>query len=313
MSSKKDSSCTSQVVVPNPLHLWLQNFILDARAANRSDATIEFYLQKLRPFLSFLEAQGVREPSQVQANHLRAFLAHLGESHGSGGVHAYWRAIRAFVRFLMREETIDGNPLAKMRSPKLEQELLDSVPTGTVQALLCTCDDSHIGLRDRAIILTLLDTGLRASEMVSLNIADVDLDDGSIALHKTKSSKGRFVFIGRQARIAIDTYLQVRQDNEPQEPVWLAYHRDGKCARLQYEGLRDIVRRRAKQAHVEAPTLHSFRRSFAITMLRNGADLVSLSRMMGHGSLPVLTRYLKQIKGDLAEVHARHSPVDTLL
>jgi site-specific recombinase XerD len=73
------------------------------------------------------------------------------------------------------------------------------------------------------------------------------------------------------------------------------------------------MRRRAKQAGGKAPTLHSFRRSFAITMLRNGADLVSLGRMMGHGSLPVLTRYLKQIKEDLGEVHAQHSPADTLL
>jgi site-specific recombinase XerD len=84
------------------------------------------------------------------------------------------------------------------------------------------------------------------------------------------------------------------------------------AARLQYEVLRDVVRRRAKQAGVNTLTLHSFGRGFAITMLRNGADLVSLSRMMGHGSLPVLTRHLKQTKEDLGDGHAQLSPADTL-
>jgi integrase/recombinase XerC len=302
-----------QIVTPNQLHIWLRDFILDVRAANRSEATIGFYEGKLKPFLAYLEEQGVTEPAQITPRHLRSFLVHLGESRESGGVHAYWRAMRAFVRFLVREDALDRNPLEKMRSPKLDQDLLDPVPTETVNALLATCDKSDIGLRDKAIIVTLLDTGLRASEMVSLNVADVNLNDGSITLHKTKNRKGRFVFVGRQARKAIAAYLRRRKENEPTQPLWLAYQKDGERTRLQYEGLRDVVRRRAKQAGVEAPTLHSFRRSFAITMLRNGADLVSLSRMMGHGSLPVLTRYLKQIKEDLGEVHAQHSPADTLL
>jgi site-specific recombinase XerD len=295
------------------LESWLRDFLLDARAARRSDATLEFYQQKLHTFLNFSEEQGVIEPEQLSAHHIRLFLDHLGESRNAGGVHAYWRAVRAFVRFLVREEAIDSSPLDKIRSPKVEQELLEPVSTETVSALLCTCDKTNIGLRDRAILLILLDTGLRAGELLALNVGDVDLNEASVAVRKAKSRQGRYVFIGRQARKAVVAYLRTRQEREPHHPLWLAYHRDGNQARLRYDGLRSVIQRRAKQAGVPCPSLHSFRRGFAINMLRNGADLVSLSRMMGHGSLPVLMRYLNQLTDDLRQVHARCSPVDTLL
>ncbi len=133
------------------------------------------------------------------------------------------------------------------------------------------------------------------------------------ACAKPRAAKGAIVFVGRQARKAIAAYLRSRTTQEPAEPLWLAFNKGQAQQRLRYEGLRDIVRRRAEQANIPTPTLHSFRRSFAITMLRSGADLISLSRLMGHGSLPILQRYLKQLKEDLGEVHAQHSPADSLL
>jgi len=160
--------------------------------------------------------------------------------------------------------------------------------------------------------MTLLDTGLRAAEVTALNAADLDLRDGAIIVRHSKSRKPRAVFVGKQARRALSTYLRRRGVPHPDEPLWLAHSSAGEGGRLSYSGLRDIVRRRARRAGVVPPTLHSFRRAFAIMMLRAGADLISLSRMMGHGSLPVLMRYLKQERGDLDRVHAACSPVDRI-
>jgi integrase/recombinase XerC/integrase/recombinase XerD len=302
-----------QIHTPSALHNWVRDFLLDVRAANRTDATIEYYREKLRRFLAFLESQGITQPEAIQARQLRAFLVELSEERTAGGVHAHWRAVRAFVRFLVREEAIADNPLDKVRSPRVDQELLEPAPLATINAMLKTCDKTEMGLRDKALLLTLLDTGLRASELTALNVGDIDLNDGSVAVRRSKGRKGRIVFVGRQASRAIATYLRAREDAAPNAPLWLAYQRNGTCTRLAYDGARDIVRRRAKQAGVDAPSLHSFRRAFALTMLRSGADVVSLSRMMGHGSLPVLQRYLKQVKEDLGEVHRQHSPVDSML
>lgn len=301
-----------QIHTPDPLQNWLRDFALDVRAAGRTEATIEFYREKLGRFLAFLRTHSVTDPAGITPTILRAFLVELSQERTPGGVHAHWRAVRAFVRFLVREEAIERNPLDKVRSPRVDQELLEPVQAETVKALLATCDKSELGLRDKAIILTLLDTGLRSGELVALNCADVDLNDGSVAVRKAKSRKGRIVFIGRQARRAVAAYLRSRNDTGPLSPLWMAHHSDGERVRLSYHGLRDMVMRRAKLAQVQTPSLHSFRRGFALTMLRNGADVMSLSRLMGHGSLPVLQRYLRQVKEDLGAVHERYSPADTL-
>jgi site-specific recombinase XerD len=117
------------------------------------------------------------------------------------------------------------------------------------------------------------------------------------------------VFFGAKSRRELLRYLRHRKGAGPMTPLWAT--RSGK--RLSYAGLRDIMRRRARKAGVAVPTLHSFRRAFALYALRNGADIYSLQRLMGHSDLTVLRRYLKQTEADLQEAHRRAGPVDNLL
>ena len=289
--------------------LCLADFLLDVQAANRAAGTLQFYRQKLEEFLAFLAAQDVNTPQQITPTVVRRFLVSLQLSHTPGGVHAFWRAMRAYMRFLVREEIIERNPLDKVRTPEVDQALLDPVAPETVAALLDTCDATEKGKRDRAIFLTLLDSGLRAGELTALTVADVDHSDGSIMVRKSKSKRGRIVFISALTRRAIRSYLRCRKAVQDNDPLFVAVG----VVPLTYDGLRAIVTRRAKQAGIKPPSLHSFRRAFALAMLRNGADVVSLSRLMGHGSLPVMQRYLKQVKDDLGNVHRQHSPVDSIL
>ena len=104
-------------------------------------------------------------------------------------------------------------------------------------------------------------------------------------------------------------YMRHRQDVGPSTPLWVTV----RGTRLTYSGLRQIVRRRATKAGVPVPSLHSFRRAFALYALRNGADIYSLQRLMGHSDLTVLRRYLKQTEADLQEAHRKAGPVDNLL
>ena len=119
----------------------------------------------------------------------------------------------------------------------------------------------------------------------------------------------RVAFLGRKSRRVLAAYLRKRGDPGPGEPVWAT----SMHTRLTYTGLRDILPRRAKAAGIAAPTLHNFRRAAAILMLRGGADPVSVSRILGHGSLAVTLRYLKQEQADLAQAHDKAGPVDRLL
>lgn len=297
-----------KILQPDALSRDLRDFLLDVEATGRTPSTVRFYRAKLTPFLDYLREQGISQSQEVRPSHVRGLLARLGESHSPGGVHAYFRAVRALFRFLVREGILDGNPVDKVRAPKVDVEPLQPVNLEHPRAMLATCDKGEMGLRDKSIMLTLLDTGLRAGEATALNVGDLDLNDGALMVRRSKNRKPRVVFVGKQTRRALAQYLRARGNPKPDEPLWTTKH----GGRLTYAGLRDIVRRRARRAGVPTPCLHSFRRAFALTMLRNGADVVSLSRMMGHGSLPVLMRYLRQEAQDLGRVHEQHSPVDRL-
>ena len=118
------------------------------------------------------------------------------------------------------------------------------------------------------------------------------------------------MFVGGKARRALASYLRVRADVGDAAPLFATVT----GGRLSHAGLRDIVRRRASKAGISpAPTLHSFRRAFAIACLRNGVDVYSLQRLMGHADLSVLRRYLAQTQEDLRRAHQRAGPVDNML
>ena len=153
----------------------------------------------------------------------------------------------------------------------------------------------------------LLDTGARAREVTQINVQDVDLVSGAITITRGKGSKPRTVFLGKASRKALRAYLRQRKDHHP--ALWV--NDDGD--RLEYGGLRAILRRRAKQAGVDAPSLHAFRRAFAINMLRAGVDVFSLQKLMGHADLQVLRRYLAQSTEDIARAHRTGSPVDNAM
>ncbi len=151
------------------------------------------------------------------------------------------------------------------------------------------------GERNYALLLALLDTGARAMEFLSIDLSDVNQITGSIIIRKGKGSKPRNVFLGQKARKAIRSYLKLRKDNN--SALWI----NDESERLGYEGLRSLLVRLANLAKVEVPTPHDFRRAFAINMWRNGTDIITISRLMGHTSLTVLMRYIKQAGFDLED------------
>lgn len=131
----------------------------------------------------------------------------------------------------------------------------------------------------------------------------LDISGGS------SGGKMRSVFLGSKCKREMTRYLRCRRGSQPGDALWVT----GEGKRLTYSGLREIVRRLSGRAGVDCPSLHSFRRAFALACLRGGMDLISLQRLMGHADLTVLRRYLNQTVDDLALAHQRCGPVDTLL
>lgn len=281
-------------------------FLIDRRARGLTEGTVAYYADELRRWQSYLEGREVHHAQSVTPALLRQYLLHLGKARNPGGLHAAYRAIRAFLRWYEREyEPEDwANPVTRVEAPRVPQQQLDPVPVSHLKAMLSSCRRrTFTGDRDRAMLLALLDTGCRASEFVALDVADVNLSSGAVIIRQGKGRKFRTTFLGAKTRRELVRYLRHREDTGP---LWVTIE----GTRLKYAGLRQIVRRRAVKAGVPVPSLHSFRRAFALTCLRAGMDVYSLQRLMGHSDLSVLRRYLQQTEADLREAHARSGPVD---
>ena len=287
-------------------------FLVDRQARGLSPRTVGFYRDELRYLRAYLDGQGVTDALQVTPNLLRKYLLALGEHRNPGGVHAAYRAIKVFFRWYEAEMEPDDwkNPIHKVKPPKVPVEPLQPISVEELRAMLDTCKrKTFTGDRDRAIILALLDTGCRASEFAALNVGDLNLSTGAVLVREGKGGKFRTVFTGAKARREILRYMKHRNNLRAQDPLWVTKD----ATRLTYAGLRQILRRRAERAGFRAPGLHSLRRAFALACLRNGVDLISLQRLLGHSDLSVIRRYLAQTEGDLQQAHSQGGPVDKLL
>lgn len=285
------------------LNRWLEAFLLDRRAQNAAAGTVKFYTKKLTHFASWCEAQQIATVTQVTPDALRRFMLWLSETgHNPGGQHAVYRAVKAFLLWFERELELEGwkNPIRKVKPPRVQLEPLEPADLNIVKKLLDVCERDKQGERDKAVFYTLLDTGARAAELCALTVADVDAVTGQIEVRCGKGRKSRTVFLGKAARRALRSWLN-RRGNKP-----------GSLFGLEYDGLRSMVARRSKQAKVAQPTLHAFRRAFALNMVRAGVDLYSLQQLMGHADLQVLRRYVKLLPDDLRNAHARGAPADRL-
>jgi integrase/recombinase XerD len=292
---------------------WLEAFLIDRKAAGVATGTLRFYRQKIKLFADYCDAQAIKQIRQVNSTFLRQYLLYLEESgHNAGGRHAAFRLLRAF--FLWYEDEVEpqgwSNPIRKVKAPKVPTEPLEPVSFETVTQMVKVCPhDTFTGDRDAAILLCLLDTGARANEFLSINLDDINQARGDILIRQGKGHKPRTVYIGKQSKRALRRYLNHRKDEST--ALWVTHPRYG-SERLGYDGLRAILTRRAKQAGVEEPSLHDFRRAFALSMLRNGTDIFTLAKLMGHEGISVLQRYLKQTNVDTEEAHRRAGPVDNM-
>lgn len=280
-----------QRIIQADCHIWglIDAFLKDKQVINLRAGTLKFYQHKLRLFRDFCDGQQVTLVSQVDTTLLRDFMLKMSESHNPGGCHAIFRAVRSLLIWYGNEVEPEGwhNPIRKLKPPRLDAHILEPVSLSDISRLICQSSS-----RDKAIILTLLDTGLRAAELLSLNIADIDLLTGDIRVRSGKGGKPRMVYIGRATRRAVRSYLKLRLDPNP--CLWLT--KDGD--RLTYWGLRAMIRRRSLDAGIPPPEIHAFRRAFALNMLRAGVDVFTLQRLMGHADLQVLRRYLALTDAD---------------
>ena len=278
--------------------------------------TIAAYRRDLGRYAAFLRERGVTDVRRVDERLVTGYVAAISASTYGGG-RAYratsivrsLSSVRAFHRFLLREGQVARDPTAAVVRPKLPRSLPKPLAVNDVARLLAQPDRSAAGLRDRAVLETLYGAGLRVSELVGLDVDDVDLEEGSVRV-LGKGGKERDVPLGRYARDAITSYLtRVRPGlARPRSRSALFLNRRN-GGRLTRQGVTGILQQHAAAAGIaKKVSPHTLRHSFATHLLEGGADVRVVQELLGHASVATTQVYTLVTKEHLREVYLTSFP-----
>lgn len=272
---------------------------------NSSPHTITNYKIDLGAFSTFL---GEKDISAVDHLMLRRFLAEMrAKNYSKRTVARKLASLRTFFKFLYREGHIKTNPITAIMTPKLDKKLPKFLDVDTVVKLLTKPDDVSVaGLRDRALLETLYSTGIRVSELVGLDIDDIDFISGVIKV-LGKGSKERVVPIGEEALRAIRRYTDRRDDWKPKDRNAVFLNKSGK--RLTDRSVRRMLDKYITSCSItEKISPHSLRHSFATHLLDRGADLRSVQELLGHMNLSTTQIYTHVTMERLKSVYDKAHP-----
>ncbi|MFQ6014999.1 MAG: tyrosine recombinase XerC [Anaerolineae bacterium] len=286
---------------------------------NASPYTVRNYRQEIQQFFDFLEMEGIQGWPEVDRQVLRRYLIWLrGQGYVKASMARKLSEVRSFARYLVREGILETNPLAPVSSPKLPRRLPIFLDHSQVEALLGSPDTSKpLGQRDRAILEMLYASGVRVSELVAMDVGDLNLSLGEARVWG-KGAKERVVLLGRPAVHALRRYLQdgrgklvgkpcgrAPQDKKTTNALFL--NRFG--GRLSVRAVAMILNKQAKRAGLgKRVTPHMLRHTFATHLLDGGADLRVVQDLLGHESLTATQVYTHVSQSQTREVYLKSHP-----
>lgn len=274
-----------------------------------SKNTLESYSRDLRKFHEYLEDNKIESFSDVSDNTVLTYQLHLQNlGRSAATVSRNLATLRTFFGYLLDEGLITKNPTRKLVSPKAERKMPKILTLEEVDCLLNQPDiESETGKRDRAMLELLYASGIRVTEMVSLDLDDVNIDIGYIRC-KNERTKDRIIPIGKMAKNAVSNYMDLsREKLAKDETTALFVNYYGK--RLTRQGFWKIVKRYTQMAGIDKPiTPHTLRHSFATHLIQNGADLKSVQEMLGHSDISTTQMYIELSRTRIQEVYNKAHP-----
>lgn len=304
------------------MEIYLDKFITHLRVErNYSPHTLVAYKGDLKSFINFLKKDKIDSFHKVDRLEVRKFLAHLaGKNFEKSTIARKLSSIRSFFVFLTREKIIAQNPTIHIPTPKRMKKIPSFLDLHEVKLLLELPNRrTLLGLRDRAILEVLYGSGLRVSELVNLNVNDVDLLGGMIKV-KGKGSKERLVPIGEMGLNSIERYLRMRQLpgsstffkvknfqnlSYSKEPLFLNFQ----SLRLNAQSINRLVHKYIRLASIKkGVSPHTLRHTFATHLLDAGCDLRAVQEMLGHVSLSTTQVYTHVTTERLKRIYKKYHP-----
>jgi integrase/recombinase XerD len=275
-----------------------------------SKNTVNAYGRDLFQFSEFCRSHGVNSPAEISEEVLSSFMGALrAEKMASTSISRKISAIRTFSKYLCREGELTINRAAQVDTPKLPKRLPKILPLDEVERLLAAPDlTTPAGIRDRAMLEVLYATGLRVSELVGLNLSDLNLQVGFLRC-LGKGSKERIVPLGKFAVDYVSQYLARGRPTFVKSNSGGGLFLSNRGSKITRVGFWKLLKRYAALAGITRPlTPHTLRHSFATHLLERGADLRAIQEMLGHASLSTTQIYTHVTRERLRQVYKESHP-----
>jgi site-specific recombinase XerD len=274
-------------VLEFPAKAYVEEYLRHLYRRNCKFTTLSSKLIALQLFLSFIEGLGKGDVSQITRQDLEAFVEHE-QDRGLSMVSVKTRlcAVYAFLRFWHDKGVVSSELLVRKIRLRLSEPLPRAIDPDDVNRLIAVLDE----VRDRAMVLVLLRTGMRIGELLDTQVRDLNLSERKIAIYEAeKNGVGRVVYISKDALCALKAWLRKRDPNKV-----LLFYGQGRSS-LTYPGARLMFRKYLKKAGLghKGYTLHCLRHTFASEMLNAGMRLECLQPLLGHSNIEVTRRYAK--------------------
>lgn len=283
------------------------SFMTDIR--HKSLNTVESYKRDVTQYISYLDGTGVTDISSTTKTTVLSYLLYLQkEGRASLTVSRTLASLRSYYLFMMQNGVVKSNPTSNLEAPHVEKKIPKILSGEEVELLLeqpKNCDNK--GIRDKAMLELLYATGIRVSELINLDVSDVNVPMSFVRCKGGK--KERIIPMGHQAKDALENYINnvrkymVKDENET------ALFVNCSGARLSRQGFWKLIKYYQHIAGIETDiTPHTLRHSFAAHLLENGADLHSIQEMMGHADISSTQVYSRMMNSKIKDVYAKAHP-----
>lgn len=280
-----------------------------ANVRHKSVNTVESYKRDVTQYITYLAGSGISDVAEATKTTVLTYLLQLQKSgKASSTVSRTLASLRSFYLFMMQNGCVSSNPTSNLEAPHVEKKTPQILKGSEVERLLeqpKTTDNK--GIRDKAMLELLYATGIRVSELINLNISDINLPMSFIRCQGGK--KERIIPMGNKAKEALSEYINnarrymLKNENET------ALFVNCSGVRLSRQGFWKLIKHYRNEAGITAEiTPHTLRHSFAAHLLENGADLHSIQEMMGHADISSTQVYSRMVNSKLKDVYAKAHP-----